>query len=121
MRLFFDRNFGIRVPKALRELGMDVAWHQQYFPAKEETDGGWLSEVGKWGWVVITHDPFTPAEKERLYGAGVRCFVLDGANAPAWEKMRILSAAWPMMAYVMENEPPPYIWRLLPSGRWERG
>ena len=123
MKLFFDHNVGSHVPRALRLLRVDATWHLEHF-APTAPDAEWLPVVGSRGWVVVTHDRrllLNPTERRAIYDARVGCFILHGGGASRWEKMRILSAAWPMMAYVMENEPPPYIWRLLPSGRWERG
>ncbi len=58
LTLFFDRNLGVRVPKALRTARPPVAIkdHQQVGFAIDAPDDEWLAKVGTKDWVVITHD-----------------------------------------------------------------
>ncbi len=48
MKLFFDRNIGKNLPRALSRLGLDVEWHDKHFQ-QNTSDEEWLNQVGKRG------------------------------------------------------------------------
>ncbi len=56
MTVFFtDRDLGKRFPEILAAAGLQVERHADHF-APNCPDETWLSEIGKRGWVAITHD-----------------------------------------------------------------
>jgi hypothetical protein len=96
MILFFDKNFGTSVPKALSELKppFEVDYFQKHFEL-EIPDDKWLPVAGEKHWTVIGHDNFTKNESE-LYAINkysVGCFYLWGAKAPKWVKVKLLFKA----------------------------
>lgn len=55
-RVFFtDRNLGKHFPRILREAGLTVERHDDHFTERTQ-DEEWLAEVGRKGWIAITHD-----------------------------------------------------------------
>jgi hypothetical protein len=63
---------------------MSVVLHDEVF-AQGAPDEEWLPEVGRRGWVLLTKDDrirSTTAQREILLAAGVRAFILSGANLP---------------------------------------
>lgn len=55
-RVFFtDRDLGKRFPELLAAAGLDVRRHADYFPP-DCPDETWLPDIGKRGWIAITHD-----------------------------------------------------------------
>ena len=77
---FTDRDLGKTVPRVLRQAGLAVERHDDHF---DDTtfDEEWLSEVGKRGWVVLTHNRrirYNSRETAALMEAGVRAFFLIG-------------------------------------------
>jgi hypothetical protein len=119
---FFYRNFGRKVPEALRLLGLDVVWHDEQGLAPHTTDEEWLAIAGSAGWIVVTHDIHISsnlAERQALADAGVGCFVLAGGKVAKWEKVRTLASAWPQLLSKL-TPPRPYIWRYHQQSGWRR-
>ena len=93
MILFFDRDVGVRLPRALLELQFDkqfheVHYHQQHFPMDAQDDA-WMPDVGAWGWTLIGHDSQhhkKPAEMSAIKQYNMGCFYLWGAEAKRWER-----------------------------------
>lgn len=55
-RVFFtDRDLGKRFPEILAAAGLQVEKHADHF-AHDCPDPVWLEEIGKRGWVAVTHD-----------------------------------------------------------------
>jgi hypothetical protein len=52
---FTDRDLGKQFPARLAAAGLDVRRHADHF-APDTPDTVWLPEVGRRGWIVITHD-----------------------------------------------------------------
>lgn len=79
-RVFFtDRDLGKQFPARLREAGLQVERHADHFqPATP--DEVWLPEVGRRGWVVLTHD-----ERIRYKPVSVRPTHLDGRNGYGYD------------------------------------
>jgi PIN like domain len=80
---FTDRDLGLRFPEILRNDGLTVERHQDHF-RHDAADEVWLAEVGRRGWVALTHNSrirYTPNEKEAVIRHGVRLLVIIG-DAP---------------------------------------
>jgi hypothetical protein len=52
---FTDRDLGRQFPERLREARLRVERHADHF-APDTPDTEWLPEVGRRGWIVVTHD-----------------------------------------------------------------
>ena len=94
--LFFDRDVGITLPKALDLLRLPthVEYHQKHF-AIDARDDDWMPTVGGWGWTLIGHDSRHHQEDSEVAAIKqhrIGCFYLWGAEALRWEKMRLLPA-----------------------------
>ena len=53
--LFTDRDLGKKFPEILRDADLTVERHADHF-APDCADEIWLAEVGKRGWIAVTHD-----------------------------------------------------------------
>jgi hypothetical protein len=122
--IFFDRNTGTALPKALEllKLPVPVEYHQQHFQ-QDTPDDVWLSEVGKRGWTVIGNDYSfhrRPNELEaiRRYQTGV--FYLWGANSPRWEIARVFLRAFEALQEIEATEAKPFVFRILKDARLQR-
>jgi hypothetical protein len=120
--LFFDRNVGVKIPKAFKLLaprGIEVKYHQQYFPQEEHGDDGWLRQVGDWGWIVIGqdhsyHDRSAELEAIRQHNVGV--FYLWGAEEPKWEVMRCFARAFDNIMRCTDKHNAPYAFKVEKRG-----
>lgn len=78
---FADRNLGRYIfPEQVRSQGVRLEVHDDHFPPDEQ-DAGWIKEVGKRGWTVLTADQRirrVSLETEALMAAGVRAFIFVG-------------------------------------------
>jgi hypothetical protein len=123
MIIFFDRDVGTSLPKALIALHFDrqfneTHYHQQLF-AKGELDDIWLPEVGQWGWTVIGHDSQHHAKESEISAIkqyNIGCFYLWGGNAKRWEKMQCFAKAYGHIIEAEKTTPKPFIYRVSKTG-----
>ena len=76
---FTDRDLGKRFPEILRASGLNVERHADHFPP-ETPDEVWLEEVGKRGWIALTHDQrirYSRTNAMRSCDIGWRCWLLS--------------------------------------------
>ena len=121
MILFFDRDVGIRFPKALLELRFPtpVEYHQKYFEI-DAKDDAWMPSVGNRGWILVGHDSkhhLEPVELSALKQYRMGCFYLWGSKAKRWEKMLCFLRAYQAILKADESTPRPYIYRVSQTGR----
>ena len=119
MTLFFDRDVGTAVPKALEILRIQVEYHQKYFP-QNSPDDVWMPAVGQWGWTIIGHDSqhhAMPNELSAIKQYNLGCFYLWGAEASRWEKMRCLARAYDRIVTADVTTGRPFIYRVTRTGR----
>ncbi len=118
MIYFFDRNFGRKVPQALKEHGHDVVVHDDYF-GQATIDEHWLAEVGRRGWTVLTKDDrirFNDVEFAVLLRYKVGCFTMMRRNDP-WEQLRdSLLLAWPRIEEISASETRPFMYAIYQDG-----
>jgi hypothetical protein len=123
LRLYFDRSIGKGVPRALREIGVSVAYHAERYPADPAlADDLWIADACRRGEVIVHKDKrirYRPEERAAFIRGGARMFLLGG-NLSRFDMLRILVIAWPEMARLAESETPPFIYRILASGRLAR-
>ena len=77
---FTDRDLGKSFPRLLLDAGVPVERHGEHFPA-DCPDEVWLAEVGKRGWVALTHDTrirYKPNEKGAVIRNSVRLIDIVG-------------------------------------------
>jgi len=123
MIIFFDRDVGTSLPKALIELHFDrqfneTHYHQQLF-AKDEHDDIWLPKVGQWEWTVIGHDSQHHAKESEISAIkqyNIGCFYLWGGSAKRWEKMQCFARAYERIVQAVEQTPKPFIFRVTKNG-----
>ena len=118
--LFFDRDVGIKLPKALISLGLPVhvEYHQLYF-AQNADDDLWMPAVGTLGWFVVGHDRHhhtRVSERAAVQGYGIGCFYLWGGNKPSHEKMRCFLAAYDKIIEAVATTPRPFVYRVNKAG-----
>ena len=121
MILFFDRNTGTALPKALALLRPPhpIEYHQAHFP-QMSPDDVWLPEVGRRGWVVVAQDYNFHRRRHELdairrYQIGV--FYLWGANSPTWDIARVFLRAFDAVETIEATVPKPFVYRILKDGR----
>ena len=113
---FTDRNLGKQFPNILKENGIAVERHFDHF-ADNATDEEWLSEIGKRGWYVLTHDQrirYKPNEKEAVRIHGIGMFVLIG-KVPFPELAGNFVATYPRILRFIKKHPPPFIAKIYRS------
>lgn len=123
MIVFFDRDVGTSLPKALVELHFDkqfneLHYHQQHFPMNE-TDDVWLPQVGQRGWTVIGHDSQHHIQENEISAIkqyNIGCFYLWGAEAKRWEKMQCFAKAYERIIQAEMKTPRPFIYRVTKAG-----
>ncbi len=123
--LYFDRNFGKRIPGALSKLRppFEVRWHQgEGFP-QNMPDDEWLEVVSKKNWIVFTQDikfHIIEHEAEAIKQHAARCIYFPGANDGMWKKLCLFFRYHEKVMRAVEGEAPPYIFELSGSGRLEK-
>lgn len=119
MTLFFDRNMGHALPEALRLLGLPTEKHDDHFAANAH-DEEWLPEVGRRGWVVITHDKrirTNESQRKALLDHGVGCFVLRGTgHLTRWAMVRMIARHWDHIDKTVKTAARPFLHRLYARG-----
>lgn len=118
--LFFDRDVGIALPRALEILILptQVEYHQNHFPSGAQDDA-WMPVVGDRGWILIGHDSQhhrRQTELEAIRQHRIGCFYLWGTHAPRWEKMRCFLNAYERILNAAANTPKPFIYQIEKSG-----
>jgi len=126
---FTDRDLGKQFPQILRDAGLTVERHDDHFkPWTPDED--WLAEVGKRGWIAISHDRrirYKPNELEAVIAHRVALLVLIG-KATSQELARAFLATRPTIERFVEKQTPPYIAKVFRGtksdgheGRWSSG
>ena len=122
MIIFFDRNTGTAIPKALKEhlkpVGAQVEYHQLYFDHAEKDDV-WLAQVGNWGWFVIAQDYSfheRALEKAAIQAHQIGVFYLWGAEATKWDAFRAFARGYDRIIQAATNTERPFIYRVEKSG-----
>ena len=120
MILFFDRNMGTRIPTALKALNLPdtIYYHQELFP-HDAPDDTWLEAVGQQGWIVLSQDykfHRRPNELVALRQFSIGVFCRWGANASAWEVVRVFAAAYERIVAAAAT-PRPFVFRVTRDAR----
>lgn len=124
MTLFFDRNTGTALPRALQLLKppLPIEYHQTHFP-QDTPDDLWLADVGDRGWFVLAQDynlHRRPAEVYAIHQHAIGVFYLWGANGTRWEFAQVFMRAFENLRLVMDTEPRPFVFRIHRDSRLRR-
>jgi hypothetical protein len=109
-RYFTDRDLGKQFGTILRAGGLIVERHADHF-APDTPDDVWLAEVGRRGWIALTHDRrirYKPNERDAVMRHRVGLLVIVGA-APFADLARAFLATLPSIERFLENHKPPFI------------
>jgi hypothetical protein len=107
---FADRDLGKQFPEILRLSGLTVERHQDHF-APDTADEIWLEEVGRRGWIALTHDRrirHKPNERDAVMRHGVTLLVIVGKAAHA-DLARAFVATFLHVERFIAGRKPPYI------------
>lgn len=107
---FTDRDLGKKFPEILRAAGLSVERHADHFQ-HDTPDEVWLREIGKKGWVAVTHDGrirYKPNEKNAVVENNVALLVVVG-HAPYPELATAFVATEPKIREFIAAHTPPYI------------
>jgi hypothetical protein len=126
-RYFTDRDLGKRFGEILIAGGLTVERHVDHF-APDTPDEIWLAEIGKRGWVALTHDRrirYKPNERDAVLRYRVALLVIVG-NAPFPDLAHAFVATIPRIEHFLASHRPPFIAKvyrppphLVESGRIE--
>lgn len=110
---FTDRDLGKQFPEILRASGLTVERHADHF--RDNTpDEDWLREIGRRGWIVLTHDRrirYKPNEREAVFRHGVGLLVIIGA-APFPDLARDFVTTRPRIERFLARHRPPFIGKI---------
>lgn len=107
---FTDRDLGKRFPEILRAAGLAVERHSDHFP-HDCPDEVWLEEIGKRGWIAITHDArirYKPNELAAVMQHRLALLVVVG-HAPYAQLAQAFVATRSHIEHFVEQHVPPYI------------
>ena len=107
---FTDRDLGRRFPEILRGSGLTVERHADHF-IDDAPDDVWLAEVGRRGWVALTHDRrirYKPNERDAVMQNGVALLVIIGA-APFPDLARSFITSQQVAQNFLNAHQPPFI------------
>ncbi|MBM3648235.1 MAG: hypothetical protein FJX11_10635 [Alphaproteobacteria bacterium] len=91
--------------------------------AHDTPDDAWLAEVGRRGWIVMSHDRkfhLDPAAMSAIKQHSIGCFYLWGAEATAWDKLTFVVHHAEKFVSLARATPKPFIYHFAKSGRISR-
>lgn len=107
---FTDRDLGKQFPARLREAGLQVERHADHFEPSTP-DEVWLPEIGRRGWVALTHDEnirYKPNELAAVMRHGVALLVVQG-RAPFPQLAEWFVQTLPRVEAFLADHRPPFI------------
>jgi hypothetical protein len=107
---FTDRDLGKQFPETLRAAGLTVERHADHFK-HDCPDEEWLQEIGRRGWIAVTHDRrirYKPNELAAVNQNRVPLIVVVG-SAPFSQLALGFVATYPRIERFIANHAPPYI------------
>jgi hypothetical protein len=107
---FTDRDLGKRFPEILKSGGLTIERHADHF-AHDTADEVWLEEVGKHGWIALSHDRrirYKPNELNAVMRHNVALLVIVGkARFP--DLARAFVNTLPIIENFLHGHKPPFI------------
>lgn len=107
---FTDRDLGKKFPQILRDAGLMVERHADHF-VPDCPDEQWLEEIGRRGWVAVTHDGrirYKPNELAAVVQHRVPLLVVIG-HVPYSELAQAFVATQARIFDFVDRHKPPYI------------
>lgn len=107
---FTDRDLGSRFPEILQDSGLTVERHADHF-VHNAPDEAWLAEVGRRGWVALTHNSrirYTPNELQAVVDHRASLLVIVG-HAPFPALADNFVATLPRIERFLERHSRPFI------------
>jgi hypothetical protein len=107
---FTDRDLGKQFGGILKSEGLRVERHADHF-RHDTPDEEWLAEVGRRGWIALTHDGrirYKPTERDAVMRHGVALLVIVG-KAPFPELARAFVTTLPRIERFLVSHAPPFI------------
>jgi hypothetical protein len=110
---FTDRDLGRKFPDILSAAGLRVERHAAHF-APDTPDEDWLAQIGRAGWVALTHDGrirYKPNELAAVVRNNVSLLVVIG-HAPHHELATRFVHTLPRVYAFLAAHTPPFIARV---------
>src|SRR5436190_9605130 len=107
---FTDRDLGKRFGEILKAGGLNVERHADHF-APDTPDEVWLAEIGRRGWIALTHDRrirYKPNERDAVMRHAVALLVIVG-HASFPELAHGFVATIPRIEQFLASHRPPFI------------
>jgi len=105
---FTDRDLGHLLPETLREGGLIVERHDDHFgPLTPDVE--WLEEVGRRGWVALSHNKqirYNSEERDMVMRAGVPLFLLIGKHPHPVLAQNLVQTIPRLLGFLEDHEPP---------------
>ena len=105
---FTDRDLGKQFPAILRTAGILVEAHADHF-APNAADDERLPEVGRRGWIVLTHDQrirYKSNERDAVMSNGLAMFVLIGSIPHPLLARGFVATHSRVVAFLARHRPP---------------
>ena len=82
-------------------------------------DDDWLNAIAAHKWIVLSHDGLqkNAMAVEAIKQHKIRCFCLEGAQAPVWDKITVLARGYRGICETVSSVKPPYIYRVTRDGK----
>jgi PIN domain-containing protein len=116
---FTDRDLDGDFFRHLRASGLRAERHDDHFDPVATPDEIWLAEIGRRGWVAVSHDArirYNPLAKMAIMEAGVRLLVVIG-HATHREQAENFVESLPQIERFLRRTPGPFIARVYREGR----
>lgn len=121
MKLFIDRDLGVKLGRALNAVGIAVTNHVDRYPdADREPDRLWIQVASGKDEVILTRDGKIhriDVELAAIVESGGRAFILETGNAKPLDYLRAVMAAWPRIIEIVAMEDGPWVYGINRSGR----
>jgi hypothetical protein len=107
---FTDRDLGKQFPAILQSHGLTVERHADHFAA-DTADEVWLDEIGRRGWIALTHDRrirYKPNERDAVMRHSVALLVIIG-TAPYRDLANSFVATLSHIEYFLSHHKAPFI------------
>lgn len=105
---FTDRDLGLQFPQILRDAGLSVERHRDYFQP-DCPDDVWLKEVAAKGWVALTHDArirYKPNELAAVVHHKATLLVVVGKATNAALAQNFVNTLPLVWAFLAVHKPP---------------
>lgn len=121
LTLYFDRNFGKRLPNALYKLRppVKIRWHQGERFAQDMADDEWMEKVGAQNWIVLTQDlklHLIEHEIQALKQHNIRCFYFPDAQIGMWKTLGIFMRTHERIIALAQSHEAPFIFKVQNNG-----